>query len=75
MILNYKVWPLRLLGTKTDKTTITILIFFISDIFQQNPDVRWDDVVELSDAKRLLKEAVVMPIKYPQLFTGLLSPW
>ena len=27
------------------------------------------------DAKRLLKEAVVMPIKYPMLFQGLLSPW
>jgi katanin p60 ATPase-containing subunit A1 len=24
---------------------------------------------------RILKEAVVMPVKYPQLFTGLLSPW
>lgn len=45
------------------------------DIYQHNPNVRWDDVVELLDAKRLLKEAVVMPIKYPQLFTGLLSPW
>lgn len=45
------------------------------DIYQHNPNVRWDDVVELHDAKRLLKEAVVMPIKYPQLFTGLLSPW
>jgi SpoVK/Ycf46/Vps4 family AAA+-type ATPase len=22
-----------------------------------------------------LKEAVVMPVKYPFLFTGLLSPW
>ena len=37
--------------------------------------VHWDDVVELDDAKRLLKEAVVMPIKYPQIFTGLLAPW
>lgn len=45
------------------------------DIYQHNPNVRWDDVVELHDAKRLLKEAVVMPIKYPQVFTGLLSPW
>jgi hypothetical protein len=45
------------------------------DIYQHNPNVRWDDVVELHDAKRLLKEAVVMPIKYPQIFTGLLSPW
>jgi katanin p60 ATPase-containing subunit A1 len=29
----------------------------------------------LETAKRLLKEAVVMPIKYPKYFTGLLSPW
>ncbi|KAH9331592.1 hypothetical protein KI387_003700, partial [Taxus chinensis] len=27
------------------------------------------------NAKHLLKEAVVMPIKYPKYFTGLLSPW
>lgn len=24
---------------------------------------------------RLLKESVVLPLKYPQLFTGLLAPW
>jgi hypothetical protein len=26
-------------------------------------------------ACRLLKESVVLPLKYPQLFTGLLAPW
>ncbi|KAL4163864.1 Katanin p60 ATPase-containing subunit A-like 2 [Phytophthora ramorum] len=45
------------------------------EIFQKNPDVRWDDVIGLQETKRLLKEAVVMPLKYPQLFQGLLSPW
>lgn len=45
------------------------------DILQGNPDVRWDTIKGLENAKRLLKEAVVMPIKYPQYFTGLLSPW
>jgi len=45
------------------------------EIFQKNPDVRWDDVIGLLETKRLLKEAVVMPLKYPQLFQGLLSPW
>ena len=37
-----------------------------SDIYAENPNVRWEDIVGLEDAKRLLKEAVVMPIKYPQ---------
>lgn len=29
----------------------------------------------LDAAKRLLKEAVVYPAKYPELFTGILAPW
>jgi SpoVK/Ycf46/Vps4 family AAA+-type ATPase len=45
------------------------------DIHTANPNVRWRDVVGLDDAKRLLKEAVVMPVKYPQFFHGLLTPW
>merc|ERR1711991_426998 len=45
------------------------------DIYQHNPGVYWDDIVELDNAKRLLNEAVVMPTKYPELFTGLLAPW
>ncbi|OWZ11472.1 Katanin [Phytophthora megakarya] len=45
------------------------------EIFQKNPDVRWDDVIGLQETKRLLNEAIVMPLKYPQLFQGLLSPW
>uniref|UniRef100_A0A671T8P1 Katanin p60 subunit A-like 2 n=1 Tax=Sinocyclocheilus anshuiensis TaxID=1608454 RepID=A0A671T8P1_9TELE len=45
------------------------------DIYLHNPNVRWDDIIGLEDAKRLVKEAVIYPIKYPQLFTGILSPW
>jgi katanin p60 ATPase-containing subunit A1 len=29
----------------------------------------------LGEAKRLLREAVVMPARFPQFFTGLLKPW
>lgn len=29
----------------------------------------------LDNAKRLLKEAVLIPLKYPQFFTGILEPW
>ncbi|KAL0963279.1 hypothetical protein UPYG_G00352110 [Umbra pygmaea] len=45
------------------------------DIYLHNPAVHWDDIIGLQAAKRLVKEAVVYPIKYPQLFTGILSPW
>ncbi|KAJ9521218.1 hypothetical protein QJQ45_022945, partial [Haematococcus lacustris] len=45
------------------------------DIFTDNPNVRWEDIAGLDTAKRLLKEAVVQPLKYPELFTGLLAPW
>ncbi|XP_048732992.1 katanin p60 ATPase-containing subunit A-like 2 isoform X7 [Ostrea edulis] len=45
------------------------------DIYSENPDVKWDDIIGLEEAKRLSKEAVVYPIKYPQLFKGILSPW
>ena len=33
------------------------------DIYLHNPDVHWDDIIGLDDAKRLVKEAVVYPIK------------
>ncbi|VDD74032.1 unnamed protein product [Mesocestoides corti] len=45
------------------------------DILQRNPAVRWDDIAELEDAKRLLKEAVVLPMVLPNYFKGIRRPW
>lgn len=45
------------------------------DVISQDPGVRWDEIIGLETAKRLIKEAVVMPARYPHLFTGILSPW
>ncbi|XP_054286858.1 katanin p60 ATPase-containing subunit A-like 2 [Macrosteles quadrilineatus] len=45
------------------------------EIFVQDLNVRWEDIMGLESAKRLLKEAVVYPTKYPELFTGILAPW
>lgn len=40
-----------------------------------NPNVKWSDIKGLSIAKKLLDEAIVLPTKYPDLFTGLCTPW
>jgi vacuolar protein-sorting-associated protein 4 len=44
-------------------------------ILQDKPNVRWEDVAGLEAAKEALKEAVVLPIKFPHLFTGKRQPW
>jgi vacuolar protein-sorting-associated protein 4 len=44
-------------------------------ILSEKPNVRWDDVAGLEMAKEALKEAVILPVKFPQLFTGKRTPW
>lgn len=36
----------------------------------EKPNVKWNDVAGLEGAKEALKEAVILPIKFPHLFTG-----
>lgn len=38
-------------------------------------NVSFSDVAGLSEAKQLLTEAIIMPLQYPQLFTGGRKPW
>ena len=38
------------------------------DIISKNPNVRWDDIAALTEAKRLLEEAVVLPMWMPDFF-------
>jgi len=46
-----------------------------SAIVVEKPNVKWDDVAGLEKAKDSLKEAVILPIKFPQMFTGNRQPW
>lgn len=41
----------------------------------EKPNVSWNDVAGLELAKEALKEAVILPIKFPHLFTGQRKPW
>eukprot|EP00429_Kryptoperidinium_foliaceum_P002166 CAMPEP_0176006994 /NCGR_PEP_ID=MMETSP0120_2-20121206/3005_1 /TAXON_ID=160619 /ORGANISM="Kryptoperidinium foliaceum, Strain CCMP 1326" /LENGTH=454 /DNA_ID=CAMNT_0017339743 /DNA_START=64 /DNA_END=1424 /DNA_ORIENTATION=+ len=44
-------------------------------IMSEKPDVKWDDVAGLERAKESLKETVILPVKFPQLFVGERKPF
>lgn len=46
-----------------------------SVILTEKPNVRWSDVAGLEGAKEAIKEAVILPIKFPHFFTGNRKPW
>ncbi|KAK6235177.1 hypothetical protein SCA6_010514 [Theobroma cacao] len=41
-----------------------------SAIIREKPNVKWNDVAGLESAKQALQEAVILPVKFPQFFTG-----
>ncbi|CAL4951390.1 unnamed protein product [Urochloa decumbens] len=46
-----------------------------SAIITEKPNVKWNDVAGLDSAKQALQEAVILPVKFPQFFTGKRRPW
>lgn len=43
-------------------------------ILSEKPNVKWDDIAGLESAKEALKEAVILPVRFPQLFKGNRKP-
>ncbi|SCW04603.1 LAFE_0H17194g1_1 [Lachancea fermentati] len=43
-------------------------------ILTEKPNVRWEDIAGLEGAKEALKEAVILPVKFPHLFKGNRKP-
>lgn len=42
---------------------------------EKNPNVNFDDIADLVDAKKLLQEAVLLPLLMPEYFKGIRRPW
>ena len=59
-------------GSGVDSDLINMLE---RDIVQKNPNTHWDDIADLHEAKRLLEEAVVLPMWMPDFFKGIRRPW
>ena len=47
----------------------------MSCVVTEKPNVKWSDVAGLEKAKEALQEAVILPLKYPHIFTGKRKPW
>ena len=60
---------------EVDPETAKLQAALSGAIVKETPNVKWDDVAGLDQAKALLKEAVILPVKFPQLFTGKRTPW
>ena len=58
--------------TMEDKSLVDYLE---RDIMLTNPGVTFDSIAGLDEAKRLLKEAVVLPLYMPDYFQGIRRPW
>ena len=44
-------------------------------IVAEKPNVKWEDVAGLENAKTALREAIILPTKFPDIFIGLRKPW
>jgi vacuolar protein-sorting-associated protein 4 len=45
-------------------------------LLEEVPNVKWDDIAGLEEAKSLLKETVILPLKLPELFNNKVrEPW
>ncbi|KKN35128.1 hypothetical protein LCGC14_0786720 [marine sediment metagenome] len=44
-------------------------------IVTELPNVKWNDIAGLENVKQAVREAIVLPIAKPELFTGARRPW
>lgn len=59
-------------GAGPDTELITMLE---RDVLDKNPQVSFDDIADLDETKKLLQEAVLLPILMPNFFKGIRRPW
>lgn len=45
------------------------------EVLCKNPEVNFDDIADLDETKKLLQEAVLLPILMPDYFRGIRRPW
>ena len=62
-------------GGKKDSEDDKLQKQLSSALIKESPNIKWEEIAGLEKAKEALKEAVVLPIKFPQLFQEKRKPW
>lgn len=62
-------------SSKTTPETDEISSAIDSVIVREKPNIKWEDVAGMEDAKRALREAIILPMSRPDLFKGARKPW
>ncbi|CAK9865185.1 unnamed protein product [Sphagnum jensenii] len=75
MVANRKMKPGTKDGGDEDPEKTHLRSGLNSAIIREKPNVKWADVAGLESAKQALQEAVILPVKFPQFFTGKRRPW
>ena len=60
---------------KEDSETLKLRAALQTAVLIERPDVRWENIAGLHQAKRTLKQTVMLPRIFPSLFTGKRAPW
>lgn len=60
------------LYARHDKNVVNTVM---RDVIQRDLGVTFDDIAAVPVAKRLLHEAVILPLIMPEFFTGIREPW
>jgi len=62
-------------GKELDADTIKLRGTLSGAVVAEKPNIKWDDVAGLEGAKEALKETVILPVKFPQIFVGERKPF
>lgn len=46
-----------------------------SDQIDKNPNVKFEDIADLDEAKNIIQETVLLPLLMPEFFKGIRRPW
>ena len=67
--------PISVDKTESDESEDEIEAAIAETIVGEKPNITWDDVAGLVVAKSALREAIILPMLRPDLFTGARKPW